>query len=220
MSLSVLVRSSVSIPHHKALHLSSLTQIVHWRYYKTDLAPEFWQLVESLEEMAKRWVGPILKEKHKHSLAGKYSAQLRALHKKCEEHPDFSLDVLGYSTDGFPSADTEASPGHGTPQVQDSTLSKPQETQPVHQQQHLDSTINNVPTTMPMGQLNSLIQASPTNQNTEQHSPDELSAISTVLMDQGFMQLDRVISFDDMLFSAQTANDQGGAFQVDNWTLG
>ncbi|KAI8652544.1 Zn(2)-C6 fungal-type domain-containing protein [Fusarium keratoplasticum] len=200
--------------------VSARSLLVHWRYYKTDLAPEFWQLVESLEEMAKRWVGPILKEKHKHSLAGKYSAQLRALHKKCEEHPDFSLDVLGYSTDGFPPADIEANPGNETPQDQDSTLSKPQETQPVHQPQQLDSNINNVPTTMPMGQLNSLIQASPTNQNTEQHSPDELSAISTVLMDQGFMQLDRVISFDDMLFSAQTANDQGTAFQVDNWTLG
>lgn len=170
--------------------------------------------------MAKRWVGPIFKEKHRHSLAGKYSAQLRALHKKCEEHPDFSLDVLGYSTDGFPSADTEVEPGHEAHQGQDSTLSKPRETQPPSQPQHLDSAINNIPTTMPMGQLNSLMQASPTNQNNEQHSPDELSAISTVLMDQGFMQLDRVISFDDMLFSAQTANDQGGTFQVDNWTLG
>lgn len=193
---------------------------MHWRYYKTDLAPEFWQLVESLEEMAKRWVGPILKEKHRNSLAGKYSAQLRALHKKCEEQPDFSLDVLGYSTDGFPSVNTEADSGHEATQDRDSILSKPQEIQSAPQPQHLDSTINNVPTTMPMGQLNSLIQASPTNQNTEQHSPDELSAISTVLMDQGFMQLDRVISFDDMLFSAQTANDQGGTYQVDNWTMG
>ncbi|RSM14887.1 hypothetical protein CEP52_001101 [Fusarium oligoseptatum] len=171
-------------------YLNARSLLVHWRYYKTDLAPEFWQLVESLEEMAKRW--------------------------KCEEHPDFSLDVLGYSTDGFPSTDAD----HETPQSQDSTVPKPQETQPAPQPQQLASTVNNGPTSMPMGQLNSLIQASPTNQNTEQHSPDELSAISTVLMDQGFMQLDRVISFDDMLFSAQTANDQGGAFQVDNWTLG
>jgi hypothetical protein len=54
----------------------------------------------------------------------------------------------------------------------------------------------------------------------EHNSPDELSAISTVLMDQDFMQLDRVISFDDMMFTAQTIDDQGAAFPVDNWTLG
>jgi hypothetical protein len=54
----------------------------------------------------------------------------------------------------------------------------------------------------------------------EHNSPDELSAISTVLMDQDFMQLDRVISFDDMMFTAQTIDDQGGPFSMNNWTLG
>ena len=36
-------------------------------------------------------------------------------------------------------------------------------------------------------------------------SADELSAISHMLMDQQFMEMDRVISFDDMMFTAQTA---------------
>lgn len=71
-------------------------------------------------------------------------------------------------------------------------------------------------------QTNSFLpQISPTNAGLEQNSPDELSAISTVLMDQDFMQLDRVISFDDMMFTAQTIDDQGAPFSMNNnWTLG
>ncbi|KAI8292533.1 Tropolone cluster transcription factor tropK [Colletotrichum sp. SAR 10_98] len=51
--------------------ISARVLLVHWRYYDADLVPEFWLLVEGLEEMAKRWVGPILREKHALCLAGK-----------------------------------------------------------------------------------------------------------------------------------------------------
>ncbi|KAM5377893.1 hypothetical protein ACJZ2D_004797 [Fusarium nematophilum] len=205
--------------------VSARALLVHWRYYRTELSSEFWLLVDSLDEMAKRWAGPILKEKDRSSLAGKYSAQLRALQAKCEARPDFSVDVLGYSTDGLsdhtaspPTADANASAGdvqdqsfRQSGQYQDSSIAGPQ---------GVESTANNAQQSMLAGQLNSMIQVSPTYQALEHHSPDELSAISTVLMDQGFMQLDRVISFDDMIFTAQTANDNGSTLAVDSWTLG
>ncbi|KAM0214428.1 hypothetical protein ACHAPQ_007352 [Fusarium lateritium] len=198
-----------------------LTSLVHWRYYKTELAPEFWVLVDSLDDFAKRWAGPLVKSKVQTCLAGKYSAQLRALHKRCAESPEYSPDVVGYSTDGF------ITQGSGySPNDQDASLQVFRPNDSVSDL--LDPSLatgalnqlDQMQTHIPNHQLNFLPQISPTNQGLEHHSPDELSAISTVLMDQDFMQMDRVISFDDMMFTAQTIDDQGGPFSMNNWTLG
>lgn len=198
---------------------------VHWRYYKTVLAPEFWVLVESLDDFAKRWAGPIFKSKSKVSLAGKYSAQLRALHQKCTDNPSYSPDVVGYSTDGFVSQTPGQTPkGHEDARhdnlsnngVVSAALQTPFDMPPPNSRLPFDPT----QTQISNDQLNFIPQISPTNPGLEHNSPDELSAISTVLMDQDFMQLDRVISFDDMMFTAQTIDDQGAAFSMDNWTLG
>ncbi|KAM0188835.1 hypothetical protein ACHAPA_000393 [Fusarium lateritium] len=195
--------------------------LVHWRYYKTELAPEFWVLVDSLDDFAKRWAGPLVKSKVQTCLAGKYSAQLRALHKRCAESPEYSPDVVGYSTDGF------ITQGSGySPNDQDASLQVFRPNDSVSDL--LDPSLatgalnqlDQMQTHIPNHQLNFLPQISPTNQGLEHHSPDELSAISTVLMDQDFMQMDRVISFDDMMFTAQTIDDQGGPFSMNNWTLG
>ncbi|KAI1025531.1 hypothetical protein LB503_006650 [Fusarium chuoi] len=200
--------------------VSARALLVHWRFYKTDLAPEFWVLVESLDDFSKRWAGPLSRSKSSSSLPGKYSAQLRALHKKCAEDPDYSPDVVGYSTDGFVTQtpdylregqsdnqhSSQARAGVASTELQNSFDSGSQR-----------SILNPGP---PGSHLSFLPQISPTNPGVEHNSPDELSAISTVLMDQDFMQLDRVISFDDMMFTAQTIDDQGGPFSMNNWTLG
>ncbi|KAH7185396.1 uncharacterized protein B0J16DRAFT_362800 [Fusarium flagelliforme] len=201
--------------------VSARALLVHWRYYKTKttLAPEFWVLVESLDAFAKRWAGPILKTKEKTSLAARYSSQLRALFQKCTENPDYSPNVL----DGFVTQVPDQTPqGTNTfrqnEQIEVSTISgtvqTPFDMRPPNSRLPFDPTQTNIS----HDQLSFLPQISPT--NLEQNSPDELSAISTVLMDQDFMQLDRVISFDDMMFTAQTIDDQGAPFSMNNWTLG
>ncbi|KAJ4259718.1 hypothetical protein NW762_007649 [Fusarium torreyae] len=204
--------------------VSARALLVHWRFYKTDLAPEFWALVGCLDDFAKRWAGPLFKAKSKTSLPGKYSAQLRALHQKCEENPDYSPDVVGYSTDGFltqtsgtghegqSASRQDGQNGHdaASGSLQASFGVGPQNT-------HL--AVNPGQSQISNSQLNFMPQISPTNQTLEHNSPDELSAISTVLMDQNFMDLDRVISFDDMMFTAQTIDDQGAPFTMNNWTL-
>ncbi|KIL89514.1 hypothetical protein FAVG1_07094 [Fusarium avenaceum] len=202
--------------------LSARALLVHWRYYKTELAPDFWVLVDSLDAFAKRWAGHFSKAKVQTCLAGKYSAQLRALHGRCEANPDYSPDVVGYSTDGFITTNSEQSP-----RDQDSSLqvARPSEPDLLHTSFETGSQshqfpLDQVQTHLPSHQLNFLPQISPTNQGLEHNSPDELSAISTVLMDQDFMQMDRVISFDDMMFTAQTIDDQGGPFSMSNWPLG
>ncbi|KAI6775244.1 hypothetical protein HG530_002002 [Fusarium avenaceum] len=203
--------------------LSARALLVHWRYYKTELAPDFWVLVDSLDAFAKRWAGHFSKTKVQTCLAGKYSAQLRALHERCEANPDYSPDVVGYSTDGFITTSPES------PRYQDSNLQAVRPSDPAAElfqtsfetgSQNHQLPLDQVQTHLPSHQLNFLPQISPTNQGLEHNSPDELSAISTVLMDQDFMQMDRVISFDDMMFTAQTIDDQGGPFSMNNWTLG
>ncbi|KAH6956543.1 fungal-specific transcription factor domain-containing protein [Fusarium avenaceum] len=203
--------------------LSARALLVHWRYYKTELAPDFWVLVDSLDAFAKRWAGHFSKTKVQTCLAGKYSAQLRALHERCEANPDYSPDVVGYSTDGFITTSSES------PRYQDSNLQAVRPSDPAAElfqtsfetgSQNHQLPLDQVQTHLPSHQLNFLPQISPTNQGLEHNSPDELSAISTVLMDQDFMQMDRVISFDDMMFTAQTIDDQGGPFSMNNWTLG
>ncbi|KAF4342640.1 C6 transcription factor [Fusarium beomiforme] len=205
--------------------VSARALLVHWKFYKTDLAPEFWVLVESLDNFAKRWAGPFFRSKSKSCLAEKYSAQLRALHKKCEEDPDYSPDVVGYSTDGFV---TQASNAPGQQQTnnrhsrqnQIGSISSLLQSSFDNGSQSAQHPVNPASSQVPGNQLSFLPQISPTNPGVEHNSPDELSAISTVLMDQDFMQLDRVISFDDMMFTAQTIDDQGGPFSMNNWTLG
>ncbi|PTD03544.1 hypothetical protein HYE67_000922 [Fusarium culmorum] len=204
--------------------VSARALLVHWRYYKTVLASEFWVLIDSLDQFAKRWAGPISETKSKASLAGKYNAQLRALYQKCTENPGYSPDVVGYSTDGFVDhLSTQTPQGHeltrnnipseGTGLV--GALNTTFDTRPPNTGLPFDPTHTQISN----DQLNFLPQISPTNPGLEHNSPDELSAISTVLMDQDFMQLDRVISFDDMMFTAQTIDDQGAPFPMDNWTL-
>ncbi|OBS23953.1 hypothetical protein FPOA_04501 [Fusarium poae] len=205
--------------------VSARALLVHWRYYKTVLAHEFWVLVESLDDFAKRWAGPISKDKSKISLAGRYSSQLRALYQKCTENPDHCPDVVGYSTDGFVDQKSTHIPQEREltrydTHNEESTASRAWQTSFNTRATNTGLPFDPTQTQISNEQLNFLPQISPTNPNMEHNSPDELSAISTVLMDQDFMQLDRVISFDDMMFTAQTIDDQGAAFPVDNWTLG
>ncbi|KAK1982734.1 fungal-specific transcription factor domain-containing protein [Colletotrichum cereale] len=217
--------------------ISARVLLVHWRYYDAELAPEFWILVESMEEMAKRWVGPILRGKHDHCLAGKYAAQLRELHRKCEADPQFNVDVLGYSS-GIggqgcsPAAQTPAfthqqgnalfaqhsnrmaPPASSSPIAPNQTTAVSQSRPPsVFASQQPPAQLRQGSMVGPMG--SSMPMASFTPRDPD--APDELSAISHMLMDQRFIEMDRIISFDDMMFTAQTANNGNASMPVNGW---
>ncbi|KAK7433050.1 hypothetical protein QQZ08_000523 [Neonectria magnoliae] len=208
--------------------------LVHKRYYASELPRELWLLIDSLDEMAKRWLGSIrLATGQGRSLAGIYADHLRELHRRCVADANFSVDVLGYSTivsnqtalrtKSHPNVDVQ----HGTPrqggqdtvqgtsslaqQPAGSLFASPQmwtaagvvstnrtrvlndEDSSLSAQQHSigEDTTEVIPTeTLSMGY--SASQGSPN---------DELSAISYMLLDQSFMDMDRVISIDDMMFS-------------------
>ncbi|KAK1579652.1 fungal-specific transcription factor domain-containing protein [Colletotrichum navitas] len=218
--------------------ISARVLLVHWRYYDAELAPEFWVLVESMEEMARRWVGPILREKLDQCLAGKYAARLRELHRNCEADPHFNIDVLGYSSCTSsracsPAAQTPTfthQQGNNTPFAQHSNRMAPRASlssmapnqataasqsrpPPIYANQQSPSQLRHGSMIGPMG--SSLPMASFTPRDSD--APDELSAISHMLMDQRFMEMDRIISFDDMMFTAQTANNGNSGMPVNEW---
>lgn len=187
--------------------------LVHWRYYGHELPQALWLLVDSLDEMAKRWRGPLQNRSPASSSSGQcqhpclaetYAAHLRDLHQRCVVDPNFSVDVLGYSTvisskqfrhrqqepptrytqtfgssaggtDGMgAAADHPAGPGIQYPDVHPVASTSGQ--QPVQ-------------------------YGTPTD--------DELSSISYMLLDQRFLDMDRVISLDDMIFSTGMESTAG-----------
>ena len=195
---------------------------MHWRYYGTELAAEFWLLVECLDEMSKRWAGSTKGLGAGPDLAGKYASQLRVLHEKCSEDSAFSMDVLGYVADGFPEQSAQNQPKE--PQGSSGEHGMPTAIPPQPAAVSSLDPVRGTPTD-PQGPvsavgLSTMLQTSPTNGRFEHHSHDELSAISTALMDQHFTQLDRVISFDDMSFSVQACNGDTSTLAGGTWNFG
>jgi hypothetical protein len=81
--------------------------LVHWRFYGTNLLPEFFSLVQCLYEMSRRWRGfpadcELQSPKEQvdsaiPDLAAQYAAQLESFHESFSQNPRYCMDVLGYS---------------------------------------------------------------------------------------------------------------------------
>lgn len=185
--------------------------LVHWRYYGSSLPPELWYLIDSLDEMARRWLGSAT---HGRCLASTYADRLRDLHRHCLSAPNFSVDVLGYSTIVSNHTPSIAS----TTSAQSPSNNRRQYNQETHRSiaTHPTSSANLGPShPLPPWNIHDEI-ISPHNANSQLSEPvapvpmgypndpppaDELSTISYLLLDQRFMDMDRVISLDDMMFS-------------------
>lgn len=203
-----------------------------------------WALVESLDQMACRWLGVgSSSTSHTRCLASTYADHLRDLHQRCIVAPHFSVDVLGYST--------VISNNH----AQSITRSVSSGRTPTGQQNHQSrdggpyntnsSIFANFNTTDPATGANISRSEPDWGMTKENPSPrhmssnfaqsgvgtgvatgvtpdveysincappaDELSNISYILLDQRFMDMDRVISLDDMMFSTNMAPSVNGA---------
>lgn len=153
------------------------------------------------------------------SLAGRYAGRLRDIHRRCLEDPDFQIDVLNDSTI-ISAAMTSStgiswSPGGGNNQLnseldhgdsrsetwnmQPSSLSNSQ-IPPLSDHGFITASTG-YDTANEAGQVGPSESAAIDYATGEANPSDELSAISHILLDQRFMELDRVISFDDSLFA-------------------
>ncbi|SPO04653.1 related to C6 transcription factor [Cephalotrichum gorgonifer] len=193
------------------------------------LAPEFGTLLHILYDMAKRWSGPhVLDSNRKANLADKYAQQLSALHARCIEDDQYRIDPLSYTTEmAYDVASTPESaqvnygPDHlGNRQMHgqsEMTRTTPPEIhrvqQPPQQQGSTPSSVNpsiRANVTSP----DSSISFSRGNQQRGDHQQrgdlyrsslgtGEAGGISQVFMDQQFLDLDRVISYDDGMFGSE-----------------
>ena len=193
---------------------------MHLRYYGGSLLPEFWDLVECLDEMARRWAGPVLRERQSSCLAGKYASELRSLHHRCDADPALAVDVLGYSIQAGQEATSYLATGNKVKQHgnEHSPEQPPTNQAPVRIS---ESAVAHL-------QQSGMLVGSPVRLHSdptlpmavyENDAPDELSAISRMLLDHRFMEMDRVISFDNMMFSAQIPiSGTHPTLDVDGWT--
>jgi hypothetical protein len=202
-----------------------------------------WELVNSLDQMACRWLGAGPSSTGRgHCLASTYADHLRDLHQRCIAAPHFSVDVLGYST------------VVSNPQTQSATRSVMSGRTPA--EQHHQSRDELPYNANPAMFANYSATDTPTGQGVASSEPpwamnkgdlsrgqmasdfvdsgrgpavatgvtpgvdysincvapaDELSNISYLLLDQRFMDMDRVISLDDMMFSTNMAASVNGA---------
>jgi hypothetical protein len=209
-----------------------IANAVHWRYYSTDLAPEFWVLLDSLDEMARRWAGPINKPNIIRTLSGRYCSRLRDLHRMCEKSTDFPAGILEY-TGGMGENEIGSqneSMNVMTSQANGNIVTGELATVPSAMQHDDSQSSHTLPRTASpeFGGEDNHIQLPqdlathmdgpqsiclPVFTPSSHESPDELSAISRLLMDQKFVHLDRVISFEDMVFTTETM--EGGP--QSNW---
>ncbi|KAH7031494.1 fungal-specific transcription factor domain-containing protein [Microdochium trichocladiopsis] len=199
--------------------ISARVLLVRWRHYQTTLAPEFWKLLDGLDELAQRWAGASVT--HVKCISGTYARQLRHLHAMCQADPNFTIDVLGYTNmlqlpssqpgiatgnglagnETGPRARVRASPRKNNRRPNEDIVARDKGMQRTHG--NASTIMTESLTTRPDDQTAGLlpgVQLTPT-----QH--DDLSAISHMLMEEQFLSMDRVISFDDMMFTAQTVDE-------------
>ncbi|KAJ5949987.1 fungal-specific transcription factor domain-containing protein [Penicillium verhagenii] len=186
--------------------------LVHWRYYGSSLPPELWYLISSLDEMARRWLGSTT---HGGCLASTYADRLRDLHQHCVSAPNFSVDVLGYSTIVSNNNASSIASTTSAQSPHDQRNQRNQEPQHIISANQISSSGSARPKLLPPwdipneilspgnlhGQMAEPVAEIPTNYPNDQPPADELSTISYLLLDQRFMDMDRVISLDDMMFS-------------------
>ncbi|KAF6810161.1 fungal specific transcription factor [Colletotrichum musicola] len=174
--------------------VSGKVLLVHWKRYGDDLSTDFWVLVDCLEEMSRRWLGA---KSQASSLSGHFAERLRKLHQLCRSNVGLQLSVLEFADSGFEETGLEALSNVDAPQpVKTKRANLKQGKRPVAVQ----------------GQLP--IERDPP---SVESTGDNLSAISRDLMDQRFTEMDRIMSYDDIMFNTRLEDFNAGS--SDGWAI-
>ncbi|KAH7189719.1 hypothetical protein BKA60DRAFT_613357 [Fusarium oxysporum] len=179
------------------VYLAARVLLLHWRYHATDsLSSEFWALIQNLETMAKRWAGP-----HqlgtRENLASKYQAVLVDLHTRCVQDASFNINPSAYTT--------EVKHSRSVSQHLDAAprLQGHQAVRHPAQENGDPSFAGNVSANAYYpGATPSLVNAQ-AGQRSGSVGSGDLGMISQMLLDAEFIDMDRVISFDDGIFGTE-----------------
>ncbi|KAL2845485.1 fungal-specific transcription factor domain-containing protein [Aspergillus pseudoustus] len=176
--------------------VSARVLLVHWRYYKTELSSDFWTLTRCLDTMSARWSGN--SQVRSGNLAEKYCGQLRGLYDKCQNDAVFKLDVLGYSNEiEWNGRNSEPDHVGSAVPVDAGVISHSQQNEFGQTQQPAGGILN--PEHTVLHPMLSGAGPGPTGYNTG--SPDELTAVTSILLDQQYSEMDRIISLSNANFA-------------------
>ncbi|KAL6401559.1 C6 transcription factor [Ilyonectria robusta] len=178
--------------------LSARVLLIYWRYYSSSaLASEFTSLLNSLDEMSRLWSG--FDNPKSLNLAGKYAQTLRDLHQKSIDNEFFRINPSGYTT--------EISHASSVPRIESSRPARARENGYLKTRmpgQHGE--LRNMLSTAGTSGGNSEISEMESNSTDAFHQGSvphgDLSTISQMFSDQNFIDVDRIISFNDGMFDA------------------
>jgi hypothetical protein len=92
--------SPVGCQYAFCLFVAARVLLAHWRYTReNNLAPEFWSILHSLEEMSRRWIAFSGRLHCEENLFSQYHRRLRRLHERCAEDENFRLNIMDYTKD-------------------------------------------------------------------------------------------------------------------------
>lgn len=157
-------------------------EVVHWRYYGTPLSPDYWTLMKCLDAMATRWSGRV--QASRQNTAARYFGQLNAIHRACQSDENFKLDVLGYSNEIEWTGEKQTTAPAAVP-APDTTTGLSQVVFPAD--------------------LPPMLQSSPARMSYNTGSPDELTTVTSILLDQQYSEMDRIISLSNAYFASDVA---------------
>ncbi|EGU85630.1 hypothetical protein FOXB_03854 [Fusarium oxysporum f. sp. conglutinans Fo5176] len=179
------------------VYLAARVLLLHWRYHATDsLSSEFWALIQNLETMAKRWAGP-----HqlgtRENLASKYQAVLVDLHTRCVQDASFNINPSAYTTEVKHSRSVSQHLD-AAPRLQGHQAVR----HPAQENGDPSFTGNVSANAYYPGATPSLVNAQ-AGQRSGSVGSGDLGMISQMLLDAEFIDMDRVISFDDGIFGTE-----------------
>ncbi|KAH7174923.1 uncharacterized protein B0J16DRAFT_274314 [Fusarium flagelliforme] len=191
------------------VYLAARVFLLYWRYCSTDaLSSEFWTLIQSLETMAKRWAGPHQLGPQQ-NLASKYRSILIELYNRCIQDQSFSINPSAYTTE-VKHSKAAVQPQSGTPRLQSQNVGHsvaPRDN--LMHQSDAQFIQPNVPANALFNGATTNLATGPTEQRSGSVGSGDLSIISQMLLDAEFVDMDRVISFDDGIFGTE---QEGGCF--------
>ena len=174
--------SPISSQFAFCLFLAGRVLLIHWQYTsESSLRAEFLSIVDSLTDMSQRWTGTAGEQPDRPNLFTKYASRLKELHNLCCLGEGFEINVMDYTID--------ISYRHDSPALWNESAGMPQ---------HPQSTSTSAPQTN-FGD----------NDNWSSSTADQdLDAISQFMLDQNFIDMDRVITFNDgsMFMTGETTH--------------
>ncbi|KAI8662124.1 Zn(2)-C6 fungal-type domain-containing protein [Fusarium sp. Ph1] len=187
MTTKYLEGSSPKLPVSPQLGICAFVSgrvlLVHWRYYKTALTEEFSVLVDNLKEMSRRWHGNRMQDQQS-CFFSQLSDRLSNLYYEFQGAEEATPD----STD-CQRQPTDVALGPQIPNFTNTYQPCPQA--------NLASQFSVLAPPVPARQGNQWRAADSISPSSAR--ADELSAISQILMESDFLEMDRIISFEDMM---------------------